>query len=237
MHPEVSCPRCHQNAPLVFQGLEAHCVACGAPRAPWSAGSVTYAGRPSRVGGLLARIFGWGALGVGLVVALFFGLLFGWIFPGTLAPWIVGGAIAALSMLVGVPLLMGGKRLDRTGEEAASGARMQGLFALAANRGGALRAHEASAALGVTAEEADALLTRLAKERPEDVTLDVSDQGEVVYGFPRLAPATHTQWSGPRFAFAGEGVRVAPPAGPVRVLDAEFEEIEDASPARRRARV
>ena len=199
---------------------------------------MTYAGKPSQVGGVVARFLGWAALGLGLAVAAFVGLLFGWIFPGTLAPWIVGGVVATLSLFVGVPLLVGGKRLDRSGEEAAVDARMQGLFALAANRGGALRAHEASAALGVPAEEADELLTRLAKQRPDDVTLDVSDQGEVVYGFPRLAPATHSQWSGPRFAFAGEGVRVAPPAGPVRVLDAEFEEIDDAAaPARRRARI
>jgi hypothetical protein len=217
--------------------MTARCVACGHLRAPWSAGSVTYAGKPARVGGLVARVFGWGVLGVGLALALVVGLLAAWIFPGTPAPWLVGGATALLALLLGVPLVLGGKKLDATGEETETGTRMQALFALAANRGGALRAHEAGAALGVSAEEADALLTRLAKQRPDDVTLDVTDAGEVVYGFPQvLAPSARSWAAGVRFAEPTD-VRVAPPAGPVRVLDAEFEEIEEpAAPARRRAR-
>ncbi len=239
------CPHCRQNAPLVFTGVTARCVACGNLRAPWSAGSVTYSGKPSRVGGQVAKVVGWVVLAMGLLAALFLGLLAAWIFPGTPAPWIAGGLLATLAMLIGGPLVFGGKKLDQSGEKQETDTRMQALFALAANRGGALRAHEAGAALGVTADEADKLLTRLAKERGDDVTLDVTDAGEVVYGFPSVMQASGSRWSSHRAAGGAEGVRfevptqvrVAPPAGPVHVLDAEFEEIEDEpAAARRRAR-
>lgn len=240
------CPHCRQNAPLVFQGMTARCVACGAIRAPWSADSVTYAGKPSRVGGQVARVLGWAVLASGLVVAIVLGLLASWIFPATPAPWIAFTLVALLTVLVGVPLVFGGKQLDRSGEQTEVGTRMQALFALAANRGGALRAHEAAAALGLSIDETDALLTRMAKERPDDVTLDVTDAGEIVYGFPAvLGAGSQPRWSaggaGERVRFevppTSAGARVAPPSGPVRVLDAEFEEIEEPSGrARARAR-
>lgn len=234
------CPHCRQDAPLVFSGMTARCVACGHVRAPWSAGSVTYAGKPARVGGLVAKVLGGGVLIGGLLLALFLGLIAAWIFPATPAPWIIGGLIATVALLVGGPLLFGGKKLDEEGEKSETGTRMQALFALAANRGGALRAHEAGAALGVSAEEADRLLTRMAKERPDDVSLDVTDAGELVYGFPAVmqVPSGASRFAPPavRFEVPSTGVRVAPPTGPVRVLDAEFEEIEEPSPARRRAR-
>lgn len=241
------CPHCHQNAPLVFQGMTARCVACGAVRAPWSADSVTYAGKPSRVGGQVARVLGWAVLASGLLLAVVLGLLTSWIMPATPAPWIAFTVVALLTVLVGVPLVFGGKQLDRSGEQTEVGTRMQALFALAANRGGALRAHEAAAALGLSVDETDALLTRMAKERPDDVTLDVTDAGEVVYGFPAVTGASGPQrgWgrtiAGDRVRFevppTSTGAHVAPPSGPVRVLDAEFEEIDEpASPGRARAR-
>ena len=80
-----------------------------------------------------------------------------------------------------------------------------------------------------------------------DVTLDVTDAGEIVYGFPAvLGAGAQPRWAaggapGDRVRFetppTSTGARVAPPSGPVRVLDAEFEEIEEPSgPARARAR-
>jgi hypothetical protein len=194
------------------------------------------------VGGQLARVIGWGVLAMGLVAGILVALFASWVFPGTPAPWIAFCAFAVLASVVGLPLVFGGKRLDRSGQQAETGTRMQALFALAANRGGALRAHEAGAALGLGVDETDALLTRMAKERPDDVTLDVTDAGEVIYGFPGVvAPSggrvrfeVPSGWSG---ASPGpSGARVAPPSGPVRVLDAEFEEIEGPSAPRARLR-
>ena len=241
------CPHCRQNAPLVFQGMTARCVACGAIRAPWSAGSVTYAGKPSRVGGQVARVLGWAVLASGLVLATVLGLLAAALWPGSPAPWIAFTIVGLLTVRVGVPRVFGGKQLDTSGEQTEVGTRMQALFALAANRSGALRAHEAAAALGLSIDETDALLTRMAKERPDDVTLDVTDAGEIVYGFPAvLGAGAQPRWAaggapGDRVRFetppTSTGARVAPPSGPVRVLDAEFEEIEEpSSPARARAR-
>lgn len=230
------CPACRQNAPLIYQGMLARCAACGAPRTPLSAESVTYAGKSSRVGGLVARIFGWVVLAFGGLAALVLGSFFGWIFPDSAAAWVVGGLVSILTLMISLPLLFGGKKLDRDGAKKEESTRMQALFALAANRGGALRAHEAASALNVPAEEADALLTRLAKERPEDVTLDVTEQGELVFGFPQLSPPGRS-WGagwGQRFAEVdAAGARIAPPAGQVRVVDADFEEIEEPAPARK----
>ncbi len=201
---------------------------------------MTYAGKPSRVGGQVARFFGWLVMALGGFAALVISLFFGWIFPSTAAPWVGGGIAAVLTLLIALPLLLGGKKLDQDGAKKEDSTRMQALFALAANRGGALRAHEAASALGVTAEAADALLTRLAKEQPDDVTLDVTEQGELVFGFPRLAPPGRswgTGW-GQRFAeIDAAGARIAPPAEPVRVVDADFEEIEEPAPARKVMRV
>jgi hypothetical protein len=230
------CPACRQNAPLIYQGMLARCAACGAPRTPLSAESVTYAGKPSRVGGLVARVFGWVVLGMGAFVALVLGSFFGWVFPDSAAPWIVGGFVSLLTLMVSLPLLFGGKKLHQDGAKKEESTRMQALFALAANRGGALRAHEAASALAVSNEEADALLTRLAKEQPDDVTLDVTEQGELVFGFPRLSPPGRS-WGagwGQRFAeIDAAGARIAPPAGQVRVVDADFEEIDEPAPARK----
>lgn len=234
------CPACGQNAPLIYQGVLARCSACGAPRTPLSAGSLNYSGKPARVGGLLARILGFVVLGLGGFASLVLALFFGWIFPAGAAAWIAGGFGLALTLMIALPLLFGGRKLDQDGAKKEESTRMQALFALAANRGGALRAHEAASALGVPADEADALLTRMAKERPDDVTLDVTDQGELVFGFPQLSPPGRS-WGagwGQRFAEVdAAGARIAPPAGQVRVVDADFEDIEEpAEKVVRRAR-
>jgi len=188
----------------------------------------------------VARVFGWVALGFGGFTALVVSALFGWIFPNSPASWIAGGLAFLLTLLIALPLLLGGKKLDRDGAKKEESTRMQALFALAANRGGALRAHEAASALGVPTEDADALLTRMAKERPDDVTLDVTEQGELVFGFPRLAPPGRSWNAGWGLRIEAErpsGARVAPPAEPVRVVDADFEEIEEPASARKVMRV
>src|SRR3954468_24360457 len=63
------CPRCRQNAPIVYRGVNAFCTACGAPRSPLTSGSVNLAGQPSKVGGQITRVFGWIVLVVGTLLA------------------------------------------------------------------------------------------------------------------------------------------------------------------------
>ena len=95
--------------------------------------------------------------------------------------------------------------------------------------------------LHVTPKEADDVLTKLAKEHPDHVTVDVDDDGNILYRFPAI------HWGGlPRMAPNAPHVRVEapPPAtrvaadGSVRVetrepLEDEFEEV---GPAAQKAR-
>ena len=50
------CPRCRQNAPIVYRGVNAFCTACGAPRSVLANTSVNLAGQPSKVGGQVTRV-------------------------------------------------------------------------------------------------------------------------------------------------------------------------------------
>src|SRR5262245_36670091 len=81
------CSRCGQDAPTVVRGLETFCVACGAPRLPLAAMPVNLAGRPSKVGGTIARVLGWAALVGGLSAAAIVGALLQVIFPAGVAGW------------------------------------------------------------------------------------------------------------------------------------------------------
>ncbi|NUO47977.1 MAG: hypothetical protein HOV80_03880, partial [Polyangiaceae bacterium] len=135
--------------------------------------------------------------------------------------------------------------------------REQALAALAANRGGRLQAYEAASALDVTVDEADKFLTSLAKTKPDEVDVEIGDQGEIFYAFTQqqLAGggayvAYGAVWGGPggfRVATSSgpmpSRVRVAPPEDVGRpadsiaqkeILDAEFEAIEDEAQAKKR---
>jgi hypothetical protein len=57
-------------------------------------------------------------------------------------------------------------------------------LALANTRNGVVQAWEVAQALQVTPQEADAILTRLAKENPDHVSVDIDDHGNVLYRFP-----------------------------------------------------
>lgn len=197
------CPHCGQDAPIRYQGVAAFCSACGRPRPPLIAPSVSYAGKPSRVGGTAAGVAGWLVLTFGLSIALGLGL-----FCGSIANVGVGLAFALpigiFTAVVATVLLLSGRKLRKSGAEKQRETRRQAIFALARNRRGAVTADEAARALGVPAAEADAFLTEMAKANPEEVTVEIDDKGGgIYYAFPRLIPVTKQRFEEPRVRVDG----------------------------------
>jgi hypothetical protein len=178
------CPYCRTNAPIVYRGVAAFCSACGRQRPALMAPSVSYGGKPSKVGGTVAGVVGWVVLATGLAIALGIGLLLSII--STTFGLAVGIPIAVLSTAISLALLFSGKKLRQSGEAREKELRRQAVFALATNRGGMLTANDAAAALDIPPAEADAFLTDLAKTQSEEVTLEIDDKGGIYYAFPRL---------------------------------------------------
>jgi hypothetical protein len=210
------CPRCRQNAPIVYRGVAAYCTACGAPRIPLASNSVNLAGQGSKVGGTITRAIGWVILVSGLSIALTLALLLQWLFTSMTA-LIVGLPIAITSVAFAVLLLRSGTGLVELGTGEQRDARTKAIFALAQNRGGNLTAMDVSQALDLRLEEADHLLTHLAKTIPDQVSLEVDDAGGIYFRFPsaRLGPSP---WQ-------GQNVRVDASVGP-RVQGAQTAEAE-----------
>jgi hypothetical protein len=177
------CPHCGQNAPIVYRGVTAYCAACGHVRIPLTGEALHLAGQPSRFGSIVARVLGWIVLFGGLSFALGIGALAHLLFPTGVAGLAVGGPIAVLSLVIGVLLLRGGKRLDQKGASAEKNARAGAVFALAAHKGGTLTALETSRSLDMPLAAAEALLQTLAKDDYEKVAVDVDANGTLVYRF------------------------------------------------------
>ncbi len=210
------CPYCRKNAPIVYRGMVAYCTACGRPRAPLTDRSVNMAGQPSKVGGTVANVFGWMMIAGGLITALLVGALFQAILPGGIFGWILGIVIGAVSVGIGGSLVYGGKSLKKSGTNVERDTRERAIFALAQNRGGVLTANDVGAALGMSAADADAMLTEYAKTDSDRVRLEVDDAGVITYVFPQHG------WLGPRVA------------SPDASIDDAY--AEDASSARNRPR-
>jgi len=172
----------------VYRGVMAYCTGCGRPRPPLTAASVNLAGQPSKVGGSVARIFGWLVLAGGFMVAILVAALLQAIFPAGFVGWAFGGVIAVVSLAVGLSLVLGGKSLSKSGTETERATRTNAIFALASNRGGMLTSLDVARALGMSAHAADQLLTELAKVDADRVRLEVDDNGGLVYMFPELLP-------------------------------------------------
>jgi len=200
--------------------------------------SVTLAGQPSKFGGTVARVFGWLVLAGGWAfAAALAGLIV--ILGGGWAAAVVGGPIALVAAIVAYALLRGGRELKKSGDDTESATRNQAIFALANTRNGVLKAWDLAQMLHVTPKEADDVLTKLAKEHPDHVTVDVDDDGNILYrfpsihwgGLPPIAPNAHVRVQAPPPA-----TRVAAGAdGSVRVDAREplEEELEDAGHAGR----
>lgn len=221
------CPHCGQNAPIVYRGVSAFCSACGRPRAPLIAPSVSYTGKPSKVGGTVAGVIGWIVLAIGSSAAIGLGLLFSLL--STTAGLAVGLPLGILTLAFSLTLLFSGKKLRREGESAQREVRRQALVALARNRGGAVTANEAAAALNLPPAEADAFLTEMAKTQSDEVTVEIDDRGGIYYAFPRLMP------DGGRSRFeGGPRVRVGDPGASEGDLLSDEEAAQ--APERRKAR-
>ena len=145
--------------------------------------SVNMAGQTSKVGGTVARVFGWIALAAGLLLALILGGLMAMLGASTTALAVVNLPILIITAVVAYALLRSGKELKKSGDDTEQATKTQAIFALANTRGGTLRAWDVAQALQVTPKEGDDILTKLAKEHSDHVALDVDDEGNINYRF------------------------------------------------------
>lgn len=229
------CPFCRQDAPLVYRGVVPYCTACGRVRAPLTNRSVTLAGKPSSVGGTVAQVGGWFIFGIGTAIAVGLSLLAYALFTAMTA-LIVFLPIEIVAATLGLLLVHGGKRLQKSGTLEQRDARVRAVLALAQTRNGILTANDVARATDILPTEADALLTDLAKTQPELCSLEVDDQGQIYYRFANAAwgvgPGAPAE---PRMRVASQAP--APPQEGARIIDAELieePEQENARPTRAR---
>jgi hypothetical protein len=222
------CPHCRQDAPIVYRGVVPYCTACGKIRAPLTERSVTLAGRPKAVGGTVSFVLGWIVLGVGLALALGVGLLVGMFAPT--AGIAVGSMLGIIFLTIGLVMVLGGRSLRRSGAADQRDVRTAAVFALAAHRGGILTALDVARASNIREDEADALLTHLAKTVPDRCTLEVDEHGAIFFRF------ANAPWdSDPRFRVGVDAPRsrvAEPHMEQPQVIDAE---LVDEPPARTRS--
>ena len=211
--PDSICPHCRANAPVIMRGLEPRCAACVGVRSAVSLSSapVNVAGRPSQVGGQVAKALGWLTLIGGALAAVLVTVVLQALFPAGVAGWILGAAILSIAGIAGFGVLTGGKRLHARGVATERDARERAVMALAARRGGALTAAETGSALGVGEHAADDLLTEMARRSDGTVSLEIDHDGRLVYMFPSLRGRAR--------------VPVAPSAPPRRIA-ADDEELD-----------
>ncbi|HEV8247009.1 MAG TPA: hypothetical protein VGP93_14630 [Polyangiaceae bacterium] len=219
------CPHCRQNAPIVYRGVFAYCSACDKPRQPFSAKSLNIAGKPSKIGGTVGKVMGYGVLLAGLLTAATLMLLFHFLNPTSAMGYAVGVPLAIASLVLGFALLYGSRRLHRAGTDAEREARQQALYALAANWGGMLTAQGAARALNLSVAEVDAVLGDWVKSGSDHISLEVDEEGELFYLFSR--PGHRLDTFGKRYRVESEGR--------VRVIDAL--ETEEAAGEARQGRV
>lgn len=178
-----SCPSCGQRAPVVLRGLESRCAACGAPRSLLAAPSVALAGQPSRWGGAAASLAGLAVLVLGLSLSAGVLLLLQSIFPAHVVGWAIAVPMAAASLLFGLLLLFGGRRLRRHGTARQQAVQLAAVKSMVQHRKGPVSAYEIAGRLELPEPQVDALLTQLAREQATAVTVDVDAHGRVVYDF------------------------------------------------------
>ena len=181
------CPHCKQEAPTVVRGLRAYCTACGAPRSLLGDTPVNVAGQPAKVGGGIAGVLGWITLIFGSLTALALGALLQAIWTASIVGYIFGGFLGTVSLLVGLGLIFGGRKLQQSGNLRSQSAREQAVFALAQRHEGSVTAADLARSLSISEQEADALLTEMAKRPDGRVTLEVDEDGTLRYFVTALA--------------------------------------------------
>jgi hypothetical protein len=171
----------------VLRGVEAFCTVCGKPRTPFASSILNLTGKPARIGGLTAQVFGWIVLVVGLFLALTIGLVvqaLASLFVAT--TWLglaIGIPLALLSIGVALVSILGGKKLGRAGELSLHKAQVETIHSLARHHRRVVKVSDVAVALGLDEVEADAILMKLAKDPSENVSIDVGDDGSVSYLF------------------------------------------------------
>lgn len=235
------CPYCRTNAPIVYRGIRAYCVACGRQRSVLSASSLNYAGQGRKAGGAALRVFGCGTLMAGLAFAVLTGLIF-WAFFTATAGLIAGGSITAIAALTFWLINRSGRNLEKSGDQQLHRKREEAVYALAATTGGVVRPIQVAGALSITVEEADKFLTELAKQRPNDVGVEVTDEGEVLYTVARYLPRQASPWGmgaswddalrarmrvAPQAAAEHPQARVSSSQPPPKVIDVELEAVAE----------
>lgn len=176
------CPKCGQRAPIILRGLESRCAACGASRFPLAAPSVSLAGQPSRFGGTAASIIGISVLVLGLSFAVGLWFLLTAFLPPAVG-WAFAVPTAAASLLFGLLLLLGGRRLRKHGTERQEQVQLEAVRSMVQHRRGPISAFEVASSLQLPEKQVDAILTQLAREKATAVTLDIDQNGHVVYDF------------------------------------------------------
>ncbi|MGK3981786.1 hypothetical protein WME99_02025 [Sorangium sp. So ce136] len=221
------CPHCGKNAPVIHRGLAAYCTACGRERLPFAGKSVSLAGKPSRFGGAVAGALGWLILIGGTALALLIGLGAAALSYGSLG-LAISLPIGFLALTLGLLLLVSGRKLSRSGVKASRDAQVQAIFSLASHRRRPLTAQEVGVVLDLPASEADALLTELAKERSDEVGVEIGERGEILYTFPGISGQAGVRFPQPSLRIDPSDGAADPAA---RIFSEEFEE-EDAGASR-----
>jgi hypothetical protein len=177
------CAKCGQHSPIVLRGIESRCAACGAPRSLLAGPNLSLAGQPSRWGGVAASIAGVSVLVLGLSLSLGVWFLLQSIFPTLALGWAFAVPMGAASLLLGLLLLLGGRRLRKRGEERQRSVQLSAVKSLVQHRRGPISAHEVAGQLELPEAQVDSLLTTLAREQATSVLIDVDEAGHVVYDF------------------------------------------------------
>ncbi len=126
---------------------------------------------------------GWGILLVGFSLAAALWLLLQSLWPEAKVGWAFALPTSAVTLFFGLLFLLGGRRLRQQGSARRQAVQLEAVRALVAHRRGAIGSHEVAGQLQLSEPEADALLSRLAREQATAVTLDVDDAGHMVYDF------------------------------------------------------
>jgi hypothetical protein len=148
---------------------------------------VNLAGKPAKLGGTVASVVGWAVMAVTLGIALILGVILQALFPAAMIGWAVGGVLSALGVAAGMVLLMGGKFLVKSGDQAALTARRDAVLALAQTQAGILRPPTVATALGVSPTEAENILTAFSR--------DPNSDGKLYYRVIEIASLT--PWRAP----------------------------------------
>jgi hypothetical protein len=126
-------------------------------------------------------------MGVGLFVAFTVGLVVqaiaSMVGPGTWLGLAVALPIALLSVVLGLAGILGGKKLGRAGEARLLDTQRDIVRALARHNKGVVKVADAARAIGVDEARADAVLGTLARDPAENISLDIDDDGNVMYLF------------------------------------------------------